>query len=212
MPCSGNFQSTFAQALCLLEFSMTANGICKFCRKSVTIPDNLQGSPLRCPFCLRDFDVFEPQGHPENVQSGFPQSQPPELQNLTHSVTEFLQIRATKKLATDSGCGFALLMAVILCGMLFSESWPYFLLTSSTAGILFCGAWIMLIDRYFARRVRNAFDMLFDESGIATPGNRELYMKLLADLSNRLKVSEEKIISDPFLRKILDQLADGIKK
>ncbi len=191
---------------------MTANSICKFCHKSVNVPDNLQGSLLRCPFCLEDFDVFEPQSHEQNVQSSSVQIQTPESQNLTQAVTEFLQIRAAKKLATDSGCGLAFLLAVMPGVMLFPQSLPYFLLTSLTTGVLFCGAWIMLINRHFARSINNSFNSLFKESGIAAPGNRELYMKLLADFASRLKISEEKVISDPFLRSILNRLADGLEK
>ena len=191
---------------------MTANGICNFCRKSVNIPDNLQGSLLKCPFCLKDFDVFEPQNPANSVGNGFVHGQSPAFLNITQTVTDFLQIRAAKKLATDSGCGFALLLAVIVGGRLFSENWPYFLLASSTAGILFCGAWITLINRYFAGKVSKAFNSLFKEAGIATPGSRELYMKLLADFSTRLKVNEEKIISYPFLRSILNRLTDGLEK
>lgn len=191
---------------------MTANGICKFCHKGVNIPDNLQGSLLRCPFCLRDFDVFESQSHAQNVQSSSAHIKAPELPDLTRLTTEFLRIRAAKKFATDLGCAFALLLAVALGILLFSESWLYFLLTILTAGIIFCGAWVMLIDRYFVRSIDNAFNSLFEESGISAPGNRELYIKFLANFSARLKVNEEKVLGDPFLRSILNRLADDLEK
>lgn len=191
---------------------MTANGVCKFCHKSVSIPDNLQGSVLHCPFCLSDFDIFEPQKRAQNAASSIAQEQLPESQVLARAITEFLQIRAAKKLATDFGCSLGLLLAIALGGMLFSESWPYFLLTGLTTGIFFCGAWVMLINRYFARSINKAFSSLFKEADIAAERNPELYMRLLADFSSRLKISEEKVISDPFLRSILNRLADGLEK
>ncbi len=195
----------------LEEFLMTADGICKFCQKSVTIPDNLQGSLLRCPFCLRDFDVFEPQNPAQNIGNSLVQRQLQNLLDTTQAATEFLRIRAAKKFAANFGCIMALLMAATLGGLLFSESWSYFLLTSLTAGMLLCGAWIILINKYFARSIQNAFATLFKEAQIAAPGSRELYMKLLADFSSRLKISEKKVISDPFLRSILNRLSDGLE-
>ena len=82
----------------------------------------------------------------------------------------------------------ALLMAVTLGGLLFSESWSYFYdQFNSQHALVWC---LDNIDQQIlCQKYSKRFATLLKKG--AAPGSRELYMKLLADFSSRLKISEK---------------------
>ncbi len=191
---------------------------CRFCKKEVKIPDNLNQTYLKCPFCSRDFDVFS-SGNSTQNQSTEPETIASKLagdarcisltrDQIRASAVEFIKLRSAK-IRYANFCFYGSITAgACLTFCLIPLHYLYSPIAICAILMIFFSLTATILESHFKKAVDKLCAKHFEGTGISDSERSELYRQLLSEFAKVLAITEEEVISDPFLRGVLTRVDD----
>lgn len=194
---------------------MNKYGICRFCKKQVRIPDNLNQPLLKCPFCTGSFEVCSSENNEQSQSAEFDHKiaaledeasddQKSFFKAEVHlSVIAFVRLQKAKKRFESNACWISIVVAG--CATFYLLQFDFLIYTIAFfLHFTFCfGLIAFIIDSHYSKAADEILMKLFNELNISGSGNSRLYSGLLAAFAEVLMISEEEVISDPFFRDVL---------
>ncbi len=191
---------------------MTSQVKCQFCGKETVVPDNMTDSVLRCPYCIRDFDVCQQaitagSGGQEDTAS--PDLSRQAASALQNAVNVIISNRQKNLRNQNLFFAVAVLIAAPSAWLLHPKEDLLTLAIFFFACLLIGGLFLFFIASRFSQTTSQILLDLNSESAIKSLPRQQLYRVMLASLAKSLQTGEPEIVSDPLLRQVLRQIEDS---
>ncbi|HNX75138.1 MAG TPA: hypothetical protein PLM07_03745 [Candidatus Rifleibacterium sp.] len=190
---------------------MSGQAKCRFCGKETAVPDNITGTTLRCPYCIRDFEIFSPESpasselHGNSAICGRSVQADPEFMNAVQVV-----ISNRNKCRRNQNIMFAVavLIAAPVAWLLRPEEDLLTLALFIILCLLIGGIFLTLVISKFHQKTAGILQQLTNSPAASASSRRQLYRSVLSALSECLQIDESEVVSDPLLRQALQRLED----
>ncbi len=182
---------------------------CQFCGKETTVPDNMTGTLLRCPYCIRDFDICDPASSPD---ADNPNDTPaPDFQGnpaLQSAVNAIITNRQKSLRTQNLLLMITTLIAAPAAWVIHSKEDLITLAIFIAISLVIGGLALTFANSRFSTITRTVLRNMSAEPSMQTLTHQQLYQCLLAALAAKLNIDEAELVSDPLLRQALQQLED----
>ncbi len=195
---------------------MTDTGVCQFCKREVKIPDNLLPDSMQCPFCTRYFKVYANDADSVDPslasfcgdsvsadtfagdRTGLPDQQTE--QEILACVDEIIKFRAAKKKSDNLILATSLIFGVAGSALLVPSGYLSTPLSFFVFFLFFSGLLSSIQGVCRSKAISAALRKFLGNRDFSDPA---IYTGMLSGFALKLEISEEEVISDPFLREVL---------